>query len=367
MPPNINHCAAYGRKMVTAFSKTFATIRFNKAGGVFKRKQGQPLLSLPVEILQLIRDFLPPSSAASFALCSRALLDAVGNNPFHSLRADDHMIERRRFLVAMQKDLPEWLLCYHCSRFHPLRLDEGPDATWRYIREPICTQANGVIYLTQSFRIRFQHAQSLMNNYRFGRPYKQQLKGLSHKYSLSDHTAKLKGNVRSFIEKGNLYVRTRSTLRLPDSCGMGLIQQWMLPVCNHLESYCCNQTLWDTIKCRLNQGHTERCTKCKKRNACGQCITWYQVKIKRDRANKEVVLRLLVWKDLGACETPFDREWREHAEPRLRSVVIGPTRAAHWASDDVSGDDMKSMLVFEGLDLSARVCHPIAWPLLRTS
>ena len=338
MLQKINRYVADAYKIIGASIVNFlAKFRFIHPDRVPDRKRRQSLLSLPVEILQHIRDFLPLSSAASFALCSQTLLKVVGNQSLEPLRADDQTIERRRFLVALQKDLPDWLLCHHCSLFHPVILDEGPEDVWCYEDEPSCVQENGVVYLDVDFRIRYQHARLLMNHYRFGRPYTENLKRLSYSYSVTIDEMVLESVLWSRIVAGELLVRVKTRVRLLGPWNSGLVNNQMPPVCPHLEYYCQDQTLWQTIDCRMSHANKLPCARCKMRKACRECSTWFRVDV-QELENFETEVQIDVWKYLGTCETPYDPKWREQAEPRCSNAFKVSTTAAQWASEDPASE-----------------------------
>lgn len=84
----------------------------------------------PVEILQYIARFLTPDSAACFVLCSKSLLWAIGNQSWLALRTKDQRTVKLRFLDLLQRDLREWLPCYHCAKLHLFDLKPDPPTTW---------------------------------------------------------------------------------------------------------------------------------------------------------------------------------------------------------------------------------------------
>lgn len=296
------------------------------------RKARRSLSSLPVEILLHIVDFLPPSSAACLVLCSRDLFTIFGCRFLHSLRAPNAVREKRRFLVALQKDLPDWLLCYPCSVFHPVKADEGPKNPWLDFEGPSCVQANGVVYLALRFRLQYQHAQLLMDRYRFGRPCKESLARLSHTYSHTLSDTVFKSDIRAEIVAGELVVHVYQKLRLLGQWNMELIKHRMDPICPHLELFSRDQILWQTIGCRLSHMNDLPRAKCSMWRSCQECRTRFQVDV-QELENLQVEIQVYASKYLGPCETPYDPKWREQAEPRCRKATRIPTTAAQWASE----------------------------------
>ena len=71
---------------------------------------------LPTEILQHISDHLALDSAGSLTLCSRSLR-VLGDRSWYALRIQANEQEKRRFLLLLQRDIPNLLFCYHCWSF----------------------------------------------------------------------------------------------------------------------------------------------------------------------------------------------------------------------------------------------------------
>jgi len=132
---------------------------------------------LPTEILQHISDHLALDSAGSLTLCSRSLLRVLGDRSWYALRIQANEQEKRRFLLLLQRDIPNLLFCYHCWKLHPLdtwsgmasidntwseNTKEGLYALWGYRHEQPCTRADGFAYLQPGSRLRFQYAQMIM-------------------------------------------------------------------------------------------------------------------------------------------------------------------------------------------------------------
>ena len=123
---------------------------------------------LPVEMLQLIASFLTTDSAASFSLCSKSLQWAIGNQSWFTLRTKDQKGARLSFLISLQRDLREWLLCYHCEKLHLFKLKPDSHTIWKFGRELPCTQADRVTFFLPRFGLRFQYAQMIMKLHKLG-------------------------------------------------------------------------------------------------------------------------------------------------------------------------------------------------------
>lgn len=263
-----------------------------------------------------MKDFLPMSAAGCLALCNHNFFTIIGNPTPRSvrlLRTQDHLVEKRRFLASLQKDLPDWLLCYPCAVLHPVKTDESPHDMWRYYKEPLCVQENGVVYLTLEFRIRFHQAQLVMNHYRLKRPYMEYLERLSRDYSSVGSEASLQSTIRAAIIADELVVSLSQTLRLQAPPTIGTIHWRLTPVCPHLQHSADDRTLWKAIECQLSHTNTLPCGDCKVQKRCRECSTWFQVEVEK-LGNSETELQLEVWKHLGTCESPYDPKWRKQTK-----------------------------------------------------
>jgi hypothetical protein len=135
----INLYAAAGCRMALGLFRFLSEfLFFYQTDRVPDHKPRRGLSDLPVEILLHIRDSLPLSSSACLILCSRQMMTAIGSQCLRELRAGNQTMERRRFLIMLQKDLADWLLCYYCSLFHPVKSLPGLKDRWCYYKKPLC-------------------------------------------------------------------------------------------------------------------------------------------------------------------------------------------------------------------------------------
>ena len=78
------------------------------------------LLDLPREMILHITQFLLPASAASFTHCCRAVLITIGTKHWQAIRDTDQRQELVQFLRLLETDLPNHVLCSHCSVLHEI-------------------------------------------------------------------------------------------------------------------------------------------------------------------------------------------------------------------------------------------------------
>ena len=278
---------------------------------------GPSLLTLPVEILQYIRDLLPLNSAACFIISNRKLLRILGSKTLHSLKEKDHVWERKGFLMTLEKDLPDWQLCHPCSLFHPLDLNNGPKSVWWHDDEPNCVQLNGHVYIDAMFKVRYQHVQLIMNRYRFGLPYVNDLKRLCYHYQSPAPDSYVESTITAFIEDSALVMRVTLRLQLRNGWSKNLIDARLPAVCPH-NAACWifpDQTLWNTLQCRRSHGHEPPCAECRGWKRCRFCSTSFLVNVRESRdSGTSIEIEVRRW--FGSCKDPFDPDWRQHCEAR---------------------------------------------------
>ena len=276
---------------------------------------GPSLLNLPVEILQYIRDLLPLNSAACFIISNKDLLRILGSKTLHSLKEEDHASERKLFLMTLEKELPDWQLCHPCSLFHPIDQNSCPKSVWQRFQEPKCVQLNGHVRIDAIFKVRFQHVQLIMNRYRFGLPYVNDLKKLDYHYQDSRPDSYAESTVTAFIEDSGLIMRVTSRLELPNGWNRILISVRLPYVCRHTEA--CrlfpDRTLLNTLLCCHSHGDGPPCTECRDWKRCRFCPTYFLVNVRESR-DSGASIAIEVRRRFGPCRDPFDPDWREHIE-----------------------------------------------------
>lgn len=290
------------------------------------RKDGPSLLTLPVEILLSIRDFLPLGSAVCFTISSRHLLGSLGWKLLYSLREKVNASEKKRFLVALERDLPNWQLCHPCLLFHPVSPSNRPEPMYLRDGKTTCVLASGVVDVSVKLQLRYHQAQLIMNHYRFGLPYANELERLCHHYQLRRSDSCVEITITAYIEDGGLAILAISKLHLPNGWDMKLIGLRLQRVCRHngVDILFPDQTLIKTLRCRLSHGDGPPCAKCSEWKRCKFCSTSFLVKV-HGSVKSETSIVLEVREFLGSCKDPSDPDWRDHSHLPLR--VRGRERA----------------------------------------
>lgn len=308
---------AVTQKLRHVLSKFSASIKgqneFTRSNELCQRSR---FLDLPVEIIQIIQDLLPLASAVSLALARRGLLQIQGDKPLRSINLPANAHQRKEFLLSLQKDLPDWHFCHPCSVFHPLQKDVDARTIWRH-DEPDCVRISGCVYFWPDFRIRYQHAQLVMNRYRFGTLHEDDLRILSCERVSSYYGQSV---ITPSIEDGGLAIYMTTTLRLMDCRDEREISYRLPEVCPHrvrIDGYP-QHVLEATIHCQLNHDAKQSCSNCAQWQSCPKCHTLFYVELQRIHTTK-IVVQLDTRKWLGPCETPMDQYWWRHCD-RLPAV-----------------------------------------------
>ena len=190
--------------------------------------------------------------------------------------------------MALERDLPDWQLCYPCSLFHPVDPSKGPKSPWLSQDEPGCVQISGMMFLDSCFKLRYHHEQLTMNRHRFGLPYMSDLERLCHRYAcrLGDSH---EGTISASIEGCGLVMPVRSSLQLLNGWDKCLIDLRLPEVCRHdgVDIHFLHQTLSETLLCRRSHGDEPPCARCSEWKYCRFCSTCFLIKV-QESSNSEI-------------------------------------------------------------------------------
>lgn len=123
---------------------------------------------LPSEIIQYIASFLGPDSAACLTLCSKYLQHVIGRQSWFALQTEDQKKARSSFLFMLQKDLRDWLPCYHCAKLRFCVFKPYSHPSWNSQIEHPCILTDGFLRLLSHFGIRFRDSQMIMKLHHLG-------------------------------------------------------------------------------------------------------------------------------------------------------------------------------------------------------
>lgn len=276
---------------------------------------------LPVEIQQHIASFLTPDSAACLTLCSKSLKGVIGQRSWFALQTKDQKKARLSFLMVLQRDLPQWLPCYHCEKLHPFNLKPCSYSPRRFWEDHPCALADGFLSIPPLFGLRFQHAQMIMKLYRLRVRENLFLDSLSHERSYQDqhyHTS-------ARIKDDNLLVKLEWRVLLLHGQDFRQIR-WTcnLDVCPHWKFDSDDQNLSKRICCQISHGPGLSCPDCAVLVQCQYCTTEFIVAfLDSNWSPRGQAIYITAWKNLGSCETPFDIRWRTQVQSIHSSLPIG--------------------------------------------
>ena len=279
-----------------------------------KRGQGRHILTtieyLPTEILRHIESFLTPDAAACFVLCSKSLRWKIGDRCLTTLRTEGLKDVKLNFLTLLQKESPNWLVCYHCYKLHSYQSNQDTFHRWAYEDEPICTQAAGYLRFEVILGLRFRHAQMAMKLYRLGVTNNTYLQSLLDAHRATWICPYL--HISSRIAQNNLLLKLE--WRVPLCHGEKFIAyRHVLNPCVHWDHLDREERLSRLIDCQTRHGPGQPCSACTGLRQCEFCSTEFIVAcLASDWSPGGQAIYLTSWKNLGPCETPFDNRWRCH-------------------------------------------------------
>ena len=152
------------------------------------------IASLSPELWDQIASHMNPTDAANLAYSSKTLLSRLGRTPWIVLDGPENHQYKIKFLVGMDRFLPDYLLCFPCAKYH-LRTQKGQE-TLKATRvlNPLfnCPNATNVAYapsrarLTTGRHLPFPFVQLVMRAHRFGSQYGISADILSRRYKDRD-------------------------------------------------------------------------------------------------------------------------------------------------------------------------------------
>ena len=323
---------------------------------------------LPPELTQLIVTSLPPSSAASLALTSHALLHILGTQHFVCLEPDSWESEPRRsepmedraiFLRGLVRDLPvgSSFYCYRCHKVHLLPLKKRRvvcmetkvvEELWTSKHERLFERVNksrcrwnGISYNYSTADTRtvyhnnffFEHVQMAMQLHQRGSAHT--LKGYLALLSLTNEqvidisSSKGSKGFRFYffeprIVDNQMIVRAQTWLVMPYNSRLDDHKKVRLPefacdatVCAHLSAEGLDR-LSRAIHCRLRHARGQTlppyCLDCARVLRCPMCPTEVQVRtetfyVDKSKTRRVIILVVTKWQLVGDGTSPYEGRW----------------------------------------------------------
>ncbi|TVY39808.1 hypothetical protein LSUB1_G005257 [Lachnellula subtilissima] len=317
-----------------------------------KRAGDRRVASLSEVLWHRICRHLSPSGVASLAFASKTLLYRLGPEAWIALNHPENEQFKTEFLVSLDSQLPDHLLCFRCITYHR-RVQKGQErlratATMNplficpWASEP--TQTPLRMRLTPGHTLPFTFVQLVMRAHRYGPEYGIPPESLSRRWRTRE--SEWSHQSRYYIDKGHLLLRIVSKSFaepcLPPSGLRHLLysREDYFPyfsACAHWR----DGELMNNCKCAL--GHIPKpketiaqqlrtgpqinnairhvnaivslCGKCRPMRRCPDCPTEYLIEIrfeedKNDPVNKfKQSIVVTRWSDLGDGTTPLSGEW----------------------------------------------------------
>lgn len=271
---------------------------------------------LPPELVLCIAQFLSPVSTLSFSLCCR---------PIHSLLKSQYVeitkevqnLDHYEFLTLLERDLPNYILCYYCERLHAMKnAHEYVYSNWcrREYTLP-CWQAdyNAILglYIYRDFS--FPVFQMAMKLYRQGLDYSKLLKLLSHENEAYPHHGYVEHRTASSkIVAGSLVIRQETRFTMPPTQPLTALRDINVFICPHIRFRSLkivnqhrkvrNGTYWTESRGYQNSNKLIKCS---------YCLTEFQIDF-TELGKQGYAMYFRKWQDLGQGLSPLDHQWQSH-------------------------------------------------------
>ncbi|KAI9655968.1 MAG: hypothetical protein M1821_005029 [Bathelium mastoideum] len=316
-----------------------------------EREPGEPMIeSLSPQLWKRITEFTPLEDAAALAFSSKTLLNRLGIESWQALNHPECKKNKINFLVRLNKNLPAYLLCFPCAKFH-LRTQYGEEKfRINYVANPLfnCAMAQHTklprTRLTHARELPFAFVQLATRARRFGSSYGITADSLARRWKCGD--SDWTHNTRFIVHKGHFLMRVVSTCpapidSTPTSERMLLFERGdFLPYfscCAHWKdgelSKICKCALRhvpkapENFRTQLKSGYSlsvsaryrdftaKTCEDCRDIRRCPECPTEYLVELKmiEDRSQGQIGFKHAIvvtrWSDLGDGTSPYSLEW----------------------------------------------------------
>lgn len=269
--------------------------------------------ALPPEIILLVTSYLNNASVASLALTCRTLYHIFSPKlPLLDLA------EKEELLLLLEKDVAVFYFCHYCTKLHRWHKRWSKSLSpWYAGTMPCKRKLDNHLYHGPICHIPYYYARLVMNRHFYGSthgPSPHQLRKQIHSYRNSDGIV-MSGSQHARIVDDQLLVSSmRSTSHLKgDSVRLrSYIDSLGYKVCRHLslskgfpgfyplqlsELYRDGNTSRSFLPCDQSFG------------SCPLCLTDYSINISWEGKKKGYVIKVLIYRQLGDCRSPFNWSW----------------------------------------------------------
>jgi len=278
--------------------------------------QFSSLRNLPTEILLQILDFLPPESAASFALCCEPLYSALKSRYLDCLGPTTW--RRERLLQLLERDLPNHIVCASCQKLHAMK--KAP----RYLHSN-----SDYFHHLKCWKLDYSALTSLYIHEEFSSTiFKMTMKRYRNESDFSDLLGLLSLKTRTYCRHGYVEQRTAAAKIIDGRLLIREQKRFMIPTTQSIPFpwdanfvICPHISFWSTrdlgryfrnlpaTDWKLWAGRTDR----ERMRQCKYCWSEYRIDFKQFgvRGNAMYVTK---WLDLG--QGPSGYRYRSHVSCR---------------------------------------------------
>ncbi|RDW59685.1 hypothetical protein BP6252_12772 [Coleophoma cylindrospora] len=277
--------------------------------------QSSALRNLPPEIVLHIASFLLPASAGAFSLCSRSTKLILGGKYLTALGARwNRSAEYYDFLMLLERDLPDCVLCRYCKELHAIRDAKffGRGYVHRYASDkprscPRCITESRRVNSFYCIHSEFSYAifQMMMKLRRQGRNYSELIKLMSptsFSSYIRDESFRKQHIGRIRIVDGRLLLRKQEAYLMPPTQSLSLprLPRCGFTICHHagwvLPDY--PGSFGDAFRRRIARWEDNLV----ELNQCRRCLVEFRFDSRRLGENG-IIMMLTTWLDLGDGES----------------------------------------------------------------
>ncbi|KFY93002.1 hypothetical protein V498_04619 [Pseudogymnoascus sp. VKM F-4517 (FW-2822)] len=288
------------------------------------------LSKLPPELLTLIATFLPAASAASFALCCTPLYTLLAIL-YLKCKHGHHHFKMSEFLSLVERDLKDFIACYHCAKLHTIKPDKKHIKRASRCDSSVCSLMSRYIGYHFSYIV-FQMA---MKRHRQDADTRSLLR-LLQSYEINA-AGDMQSTSSTRIINGQLIARRRCILIVHRGNEGPFSKNWGVYICPHFGIICGRVILLENSKVGYRMfykvggedveagpgatkcdcgAHVEKdnvSTTCSGLVQCDYCATEFRIDSMAVGRRKEGWAFIITWwKNLGKGQSVEDPLWSAH-------------------------------------------------------
>ena len=292
------------------------------------------LLRLPVDLLCLIADLLPPPDLLSLSLSCRATHRLSLPRSSHLGRRLDHQ-DKRQLLLALEHDsLGEGhYYCHGCNVLHPFQPYWAPHSHREKAREPAfhCGQRNRFSPGGNGYGLAYYHARLVVNAHLYGPAHGIPLEAICVSHEEERDATIVRCSTAARIIRDELFIHRTYAFTLQAST-VPLFRAEAGPgdfrICEHTpffrSSSVYHQFIIELARRPAGAGE-DGLAECEaSRGACGLCLMDYDITIERIHGGGEKAWEVTIrtYHQVGSCRSPDDWKWARFTEKARPPFLI---------------------------------------------